>query len=312
MNVANLRPNSFEEFVGKDEIKESLKIYINAALQQKKTLDHLLFYGYAGNGKTSLAGIVAKELNKKIHYIQGPTIKHPSDVLDIISMLEEGDIIFVDEIHNVEHKCLELFYSILEDFVVDIKIGKDLNSMYNRLQVPKFTFIASTTNLGKLPEAFIERFPIKFYFDTYKNEEIFLILKRLNLFNKELLEDSELQTLAHSSKGNPRIAINLYRRFFDYRFLYPDWLAEKILNSIGIFNDGLEKLDLNYLRVIYNNFGKPIGIKTISQSLSVDQKTIESKIEPFLLKRGYIMKKTNGRILTSKGFEIVSPLLNEI
>lgn len=311
MNVQNIRPQSFDEFVGKDLIKNSLKTYIEVSKKKNIQLGHILFYGLAGNGKTSLASIIAKEFGTKIHYIQGPSIKDISDVLDLVSMVEENDIVFIDEIHNVDLKCMELFYSILEDFVVDIKIGKDLNSQYNRLLVPKFTLIGSTTNLGKLPEAFVERFPLKFYLDTYLTLEILEILKRINNKNDSLLNEKELKAISRCSKGVPRLAINLYRKFSDYRFLYSDMTINEIFNQIGIYTDGLEEIDLKYLQIIYNNFGKPIGIKSLCQALSLDTKTIELKIEPYLLRQGYIIKKTNGRALTSKGFEFVSPLINK-
>lgn len=301
MRELTARPKTLNEFVGKEQIKSSLSVYIQASTQQKRQLEHILFYGTAGVGKTSLASIIANELQTNIHYVQGPSIEQVSDVLDLISMINENDIIFIDEAHKINPKCLEMFYSIMEDFVIDVKIGKEFNSQYSRLKVPKFTLICSTTNIGKLPLSFIDRFGIKYFIDSYTDDEINLILKKISERNELEITKEELEFIATHSKGTPRIALNLLNRYYDYKLIHKNLSKDKIFKLIGVYPFGLNEIDINYLRILGNNIGIPTGIKSISQQLFVDERTIEFIIEPYLLKMNLITKKTNGRLLSNKG-----------
>ena len=305
MQKFNYRPLNFGNFIGKNELKKNLLVFINSSIKQNKALDHILFYGLPGVGKTTLATLIANELNVKIHYIQGSSIKQISDVLDMSVSIKERDIVFIDEVHNVDSKCLEFLYSMMEDFVIDVKLGKSLNSHYSRLKIPNFTLIASTNFIYKLPEPFIERFGIKFYIDSYQTSEIKEILSNLNRDLDFKLLDSEIELISLSSKGIPRIAINLFKRFIDYKLVSNIKDANLILKTIGVYTNGLEKQDIQYLNIL-SSFDKAMGLRSISQVMGLDIRSIELKIEPYLLKNGYILKTNSGRKITTKGKEILN------
>ncbi len=302
MNVTNLRPNNFNDFIGKEDIKLILKIAIENSLKLSSNLDHIIFYGNPGIGKTSLATIIANEMNRKIHYVQGGSIKMYSDLLDIVAMINENDILFIDEIHNIDLKIFELFYSLLEDYVIDIKIGKELNSQYNRFSIPRFTLIGSTTKLSFLPQPLIDRFPIKIWIDYYSNNEIEQILERINLNSDMMvLNKNEIKLISSCSKGTPRIAINIYRRVIDFKYFEKDKFdIYNCLLKIGIYPLGLEIIDIKYL-LILDELKIPIGLNQLSQCLLIDKKMIEDKIEPFLLRTKLILRSKQGRQLTEIG-----------
>ncbi len=301
------RPQLLDDFVGKQNIKLSLGTYIKSAKIRNQNLDHIIFYGSPGVGKTSLATIIANELETNIHYVQGPSITKISDVIDMVSLIKENDVIFIDEIHQVNIKCLEIFYSILEDFVADIKIGKDFNSQYTRLQLPKFTLIASTTNFGKLPTPFIDRFGIKLFIDLYDENEIFQIIERICTINSLEIENENKKIIASYSKGTPRVAINLMNRFYDYKLINNKMPTNEIFKAIGVFPLGLNEIDVSYLKILEANH-KPIGIRSIAQQLYLDNATIENTIEPYLLILGFVSKNNLGRLITSKGIKYLRNL----
>lgn len=309
MNAINLRPNNFSEFVGKEDIKFILNVAINNAKRNNQNLDHIIFYGNPGIGKTSLATIIANELDRKIHYVQGGTIKQFSDLLDMVAMVNENDIVFIDEIHNIDSKCYELFYSLLEDYVLDIKIGKEMNSQFTRFNVPKFTLIGSTTKLSNLPQPLIDRFPIKIFIDNYNNNEIKTIIKKINDNFENLLQDNEITIISERSKGIPRIAINIFRRVIDFKIYQEnDFNIFQCLEKIGIYPCGLELIDLKYLEILKKNNGQPIGLNHISQCLYMDKRMIEDKIEPFLLKKNLIIRTKVGRQISEQGIRYLENL----
>lgn len=301
MKEIELRPKSLEDFIGKDRIKKALRTYILSSIKQNKQLDHILIFGQAGVGKTTLATIIANELKTKIHYIQGPGIQMVSDVLDVISMIAEGDVIFIDEVHKVNVKIIELFYSLMEDFVIDIKLGKELNTQYSRLNVPKFTLICSTTDIGRLPQPFLDRFGIHLYLDPYDKEEIVKIITAIAIKVMPNITYDELNLIADYSKGIPRIAINILNRYYDHKLINESTCEKDIFDSIGVYSKGLNQIDIMYLNALKKYKNRAIGIKSLSQQLGIDEKTIVNTIEPYLLRIGLINKRPNGRVITIEG-----------
>jgi Holliday junction DNA helicase RuvB len=300
----HLRPTNLDEFKGKAELKENLKIYLRSCLAQNKALDHCLLYGLPGTGKTSLAHIIANELKRKIRVIQGSSIQKNIDIINLAMTLNEHDILFIDEIHAINPQCVELLYSIMEDFVIDITLGKDFNSKITRIKLPQFTLIGATTLLGKISQPLEERFGIAFHIKTYTTKDIMEIL-RVSMSKLELaLNERELLILAENSKGIPRYANRLIKRVKDFRVNNAKISINEILKKLQIINKGLDVDDFNYLNSI-KNANRPIGLKTISQMINIDPYTVETKVEPYLLQKQYILRSINGRELTTKGLKFI-------
>ena len=295
-----LRPIKLEEFKGKEKIKNNLKIYLESVKKTGKTLDHCLFYGLAGTGKTTLAFIIANELNSKIKIIQGNSLQKNIDIINIALTLNEGDVLFIDEIHAINPQIIEMIYSIMEDFTINIQLGKELNSRITKLKIPHFTLIGATTNLGKLPTSLEDRFGINIFFDQYSKQEIIEIvsdyLRKINLH----LSNNEIKLIADNTKGIPRIANKIVRRVHDFKIVNPNITIREVLKNIDIISDGINRFDMQYLLAL-NNSEKEMGIRTISQLIGLDEFTIETKIEPFLISNNYVNKTNKGRILTKKG-----------
>ena len=295
-----VRPHNLSEFKGKKEIKDNVSVYIKSSLKNNTTLDHCLFYGLAGTGKTTLALIIANELNQKIKIVQGGNIQKPTDIINIVLSLHEKDVLFIDEIHAINPQVVELLYSITEDFAIDINLGKDFNSKLTRVKIPHFTLVGATTNLGKIPRAFEERFGIIIYFGPYRKEEI---LEIINFYCKKYkieISDKDKDLIAANSKGIPRIANKIIRRVKDFKSIDDKVSIKTILKRLGIIKNGINELDLKYLESL-NEFNSPVGIKTISHAIMIDENTIEQKIEPYLIQLKYINKTSKGRCLTDNG-----------
>lgn len=296
--------NKLSDFIGKKEVKDTLQVYIDACNKLNKPLDHCLLYGLPGTGKTTLAKIIANELNTKIKITQGSMVQKPIDVINLLLSLNQNEILFIDEIHAVNKQCFELFYSAMEEGYVDIAIGKDFNSKMARIKLPVFTLIAATTNLGKIPQPLEDRFGIFINMSEYSKTEISDIIKFYGNKLGVIFSEDDLLTLIYASKGIPRIAYKLVRRALDFRLNNKDIQMSEILSKLGIIYEGIDKNDYSYLKLLQNH-PTPIGLKTISQTINIDEETIQYKIEPYLLKNEYIIKTSKGRKLTNKGNELI-------
>lgn len=303
MKLQSLRPNSLKEFVGKQTLKQNLKTYLKASAINNEPLDHCLFYGLPGTGKTSLAFIIAKEQNANIKIIQGTTIQKNIDIYNFALTIHEKDVVFIDEIHGINKACFELLYSLMEDFSMDITIGKDFNSRTTRIKVPKFTLIGATTSLTKIPKPLEERFGIQFYFEDYSLEEIQTIIANIIKKTNIVLTEEEILAIAKNSKGIPRNALTILSRVIDFKTLDVKANIKHIFKQIGIYENGLNNNDIKYLSCFHEN--SVIGIKTLSQMTDFEIQFIEEKIEPYLFKNKYVVKTTHGRKILPSGLSII-------
>ena len=293
--------NNLDNFIGKSEIKENIRVYINSCKKDHHSFEHSLIYGLPGTGKTTLAKIIANELGVRLRIVQGATIQKSIDVINILLSMQENEILFIDEIHGVNIKCLELFYSTMEENSLDLNIGKDFNCKLTRIKLPSFTIIAATTIYGKLPQPLIDRFGIIINLNEYDEIEI----KNITNFyaNKYglKLNDESIDLICLASKGIPRIIYKLIRRIYDFRLSNSKINIKNILSKIGYVYNEFDKNDYLYLKSLAQNNDETLGIKTISQIIGIDELTIILKIEPYLLRKNYIVKTTKGRRLTYEG-----------
>ena len=309
-----LRPNNFDEFVGQEQIINNLKVYIKAAKMKDTSLDHTLLVGHAGAGKTSLAYIIAKELGQKIIVINANSIEKPKDIIIALSKLNEGNILFIDEIHALNKNTEEVLYSAMEDFYINLNIKNDTKKDILKYELPPFTLIGATTKVEELSKPLLDRFSITFNLVRYTYKDIskilFNISKRLD-FN---YTNDALDKISSVSRLIPRIAINYLKRINDYALTNNIKLIDKdfainVLDKLGIKKYGLNNLDIRYLKMLHYEYkDKPIGINTISSYLNENIKTIEDMVEKYLIEISFIRKTSKGRLITNKGITYLNRL----
>lgn len=304
----SLRPKKLSDYIGQKSVAQNLKIFIDAAQIRKEPLDHVLFYGPPGLGKTTLAGIIANELDVELRITSGPAIERAGDLAAILTNLNEGDVLFIDEIHRLNRSVEEVLYSAMEDYALDIIIGKGPSARSIRLDLSKFTLIGATTRAGSLSAPLRDRFGVVCKFEMYKEEELMEIIRRsAGILNVEIDEES-LRALARRSRGTPRVANRLLKRVRDFSQVKGTGvidmdITKKTLNSLGIDELGLEGLDREILRLIIERFkGGPVGIDTIAAAIGEERITIEDVYEPYLIQAGLLHRTQKGRMVSQEAY----------
>lgn len=304
-----LRPKSFGEYVGQDKIKENLRIVIGAAKKRNESIEHLLFHGPSGLGKTTLAYLVAKELGANIRVTSGTALEKAGDVGSILTGLSDGDIIFIDEVHRLNKAIEEVIYPAMENFKLDIVIGKGNSAKTLQIDLPRFTLIAATTKISMLSAPFRSRFGVNFRLDFYSQKDIEEIISRSARLLGVNIETEAVKEVARASRFTPRVANRLLKRVRDFNQMgdagtITKDVAKNALKMLEIDNKGLEETDRKILLAIVNNFdGGPVGLKSIAASISEEENTIEDVYEPYLMQIGFLARTPKGRVITSQGFE---------
>lgn len=300
----SLRPQTLQDYIGQQKAKEILSIYIEAARQRNDALDHVLFYGPPGLGKTTLAGIIANEMNVNLKVTSGPAIEKPGEMAAILNNLQEGDILFIDEIHRLNRQVEEVLYPAMEDFAIDIMIGKGTSARSVRLDLPKFTLVGATTRAGLLTAPLRDRFGVIQHLEFYSIEELVLIIQHsARILNVEI-DDKGAVELARRSRGTPRLANRILRRVRDFaQVRYDGRITEEVANTaldlLDVDKLGLDQTDRHILTTMIDKFhGGPVGLDTLAAAIGEDNGTIEEVYEPYLIKNGLIMRTPRGRVVT--------------
>ncbi len=303
-NESSLRPVRFEDYIGQDAVKENLKIFIEAAKKRGEPLDHALFYGPPGLGKTTIAGIIAHEMHVNIKITTGPAIEKPGDMAAILNNLSPGDILFIDEIHRLNRQVEEILYPAMEDFAIDIMIGKGPAARSIRLDLPKFTLIGATTRAGALSAPLRDRFGMNHHMEYYKPEELAQIVKNSAAKMKIEIDDEGALEIARRSRGTPRLANRFLKRVRDFAEVRFDGkitleTARYALNQLNVDPNGLDTMDQKMLTAMMDLFGGgPVGLETLAASIGEDSGTIEDVCEPYLMQCGFIQRTPRGRVVT--------------
>ncbi|HEX5829638.1 MAG TPA: Holliday junction branch migration DNA helicase RuvB [Gemmatimonadaceae bacterium] len=300
----SLRPQRLAEFIGQQKVKESLRIYIDAALARREPLDHTLFYGPPGLGKTTLAELIARELGVNIRTTSGPALEKPGDLVSTLTNLREGDLLFIDEIHRLRPNIEEFLYPAMEDFKIDIRLSEGPKAQTITMPIERFTLVGATTRLGMLTPPMRARFGIAERLNYYPSEELELVVRRTGEVLKVVIEDGGAHEIARRSRGTPRVANRLLRRVRDYAQVKANGVitrdvAHQALALLEVDEFGLDDMDARVLRAIIEKFeGGPVGVNTIAAAVGEDAGTIEEVYEPFLVQNGFLQRTPRGRVAT--------------
>ena len=300
----HLRPQLLKDYIGQQKVKETLSIYIEAARQREEPLDHVLFYGPPGLGKTTLAGIIANEMGVKMKVTSGPAIEKPGEIAAILNNLSEGDVLFIDEIHRLNRQVEEVLYPAMEDFAIDIVIGKGAAARSIRLDLPKFTLVGATTRAGLLTAPLRDRLGVVSRLEFYSTQDLMTIIRRSAEVLHVKIDERGAEELARRSRGTPRLANRLLKRVRDYAQVCHDGVitlqvANEALDLLDVDKYGLDQSDRNILLTMMNKFrGGPVGLDTLAAALGEDSGTLEEVYEPYLIKNGFIQRTPRGRVVT--------------
>lgn len=313
----SLRPRTLKEYIGQSKVKEKLDIFVKAAKKRGEALDHVLFYGPPGLGKTTLANIIAKEMGGNLKITSGPAIERAGDLAAILTGLSEFDVLFIDEIHRLNRNVEEILYPAMEDYALDIIIGKGASAKSIRLDLPKFTLVGATTRIGLLTSPLRDRFGVMCPMEFYEDEELKkIIVRSAKILNVDIKEDAALE-IARRSRGTPRIANRLLKRVRDYSEVKGNGeinieSARKALELLEVDKEGLDMIDNKIIEAIVDNFnGGPVGLETLAYFIGEELDTLDDVYEPYLLQKGFIIRTPRGRVATEKAYKHLNRVYKE-